>query len=163
VGHDRSTFAVSDGRVCEFARVLDWGGFSLNVAIARALDLRPSEAEPIKLGLSLNKQDVVPAGLTAEMAETARGEVVRALEVFARDLVSSLRFYQSQPDSLAIREVILTGGTAEMPGLAAQLERLIGVHVRVGDPLGRVRVSKRVSHRENVSSLAAAIGLGIED
>src|SRR6266516_5934698 len=28
VGHDRSTFAVSDGRVCEFTRVLDWGGAS---------------------------------------------------------------------------------------------------------------------------------------
>ena len=26
VGHDRSTFAVSDGRVCEFTRVLEWGG-----------------------------------------------------------------------------------------------------------------------------------------
>ena len=26
VGHDRATFAVSDGRVCEFTRVLDWGG-----------------------------------------------------------------------------------------------------------------------------------------
>src|SRR5919206_4305681 len=26
LGHDRSTFAVSDGRVCEFTRVLDWGG-----------------------------------------------------------------------------------------------------------------------------------------
>jgi hypothetical protein len=26
IGHDRSTFAVSDGRVCEFTRVLEWGG-----------------------------------------------------------------------------------------------------------------------------------------
>ena len=26
IGHDRSTFAVSDGSVCEFTRVLDWGG-----------------------------------------------------------------------------------------------------------------------------------------
>lgn len=163
VGHERSTFAVSDGRVCEFARVLDWGGFSLNVAIARALDLRPSEAEPIKVGLSLSNHNVVPAGLTAEMAATARGEVIRALEGFARDLVSSLRFYQSQPGSLAIRELVITGGTAEMPGLANELERLIGVHVRVGDPLGRVKLSKRVDEREHVGSLAAAIGLGIED
>ena len=26
IGHDRSTVAVSDGRLCEFTRVLDWGG-----------------------------------------------------------------------------------------------------------------------------------------
>ena len=31
VGHDRSTFAVSDGRICEFTRVLEWGGWALNV------------------------------------------------------------------------------------------------------------------------------------
>src|SRR5207248_192337 len=26
VGYDRSTFAVSDGRICEFTRVVEWGG-----------------------------------------------------------------------------------------------------------------------------------------
>src|SRR5262245_8188155 len=26
IGHDRSTLAISDGRVCDFMRVLDWGG-----------------------------------------------------------------------------------------------------------------------------------------
>jgi hypothetical protein len=31
IGHDRSTFAVSDGRICEFTRVIDWGGSALNV------------------------------------------------------------------------------------------------------------------------------------
>src|SRR5947209_17281608 len=45
--------AVSDGRVCEFTRVLEWGGQNLNVAIARALDITPSEAEPLKHQLSL--------------------------------------------------------------------------------------------------------------
>lgn len=163
VGHDRSTFAVSDGRVCEFARVLDWGGYSLNVAVARALDLTPLEAEPIKLALSLTDTAVVPQGLTTEQADAAREAVIRALEAFARDLVSSLRFYQSQPESLGIRELVLTGGTAELPGLAAELERLIGVYVRVGDPLGRVKVSRRMKQPDRMGSLAAAIGLGIED
>src|SRR5918999_565142 len=30
IGHDRSTLAVSDGTVCEFTRVIDWGGQNLN-------------------------------------------------------------------------------------------------------------------------------------
>src|SRR5262249_1051636 len=41
IGHDRSTFAVSDGRICEFTRVVEWGGGELNVAIARALVADP--------------------------------------------------------------------------------------------------------------------------
>ena len=49
-----------------------------------------------------------------------------------------------------------------MPGLAAELQRLIGVVVKVGDPVGRVSVSKRVRNLADSGSLAVAIGLGIE-
>jgi type IV pilus assembly protein PilM len=162
VGHDRSTFAVSDGRVCEFTRVLDWGGATLNVAIARELNIAPSEAEPIKRALSLTHGDT-PEGLSEEEANRARSAVQRQLESFARELVSSLQFYQNQPGSLGIGELVLTGGTVHLHGLAEQLQGLIGVNVRVGDPLGRLTVGKKVKNAEQVGSLAIAIGLGIED
>jgi type IV pilus assembly protein PilM len=162
VGHDRSTFAVSDGRVCEFTRVLDWGGASLNVAIARELDIAPSEAEPIKRMLSLTHADT-PEGLTEDQARRARDGIQRQLQSFARELVSSLQFYQKQPNSLGIGEIVLTGGTAHLHGLAEELQTLIGVSVRPGDPLTRVKVGKKIKDAEQVGSLATAIGLGIED
>ena len=162
IGHDRSTFAVSDGRVCEFTRVLDWGGATLNVAIARALDISPSEAEPVKRALSL-VVDETPEGLTADQAAAAREALRRQLQTFARELVSSLQFYQNQPGSLGIGEIVITGGTSHLHGLAEELQRLIGVRVRVGDPLTRVKVGKKVKDAEQVGSLAVAIGLGIED
>jgi hypothetical protein len=37
------------------------------------------------------------------------------------------------------------------------------VHVRVGDPFARVKVSKKLAGAEQSGSLAVAIGLGIED
>ena len=163
VGHDRSTFAVSDGRVCEFTRVLEWGGWALNVAIARALDMSPSEVESVKRALSFAGAEEVPEGFTEDQLATAREAARRQLQTFARELVSSLQFYQNQPGSLGIGEIALTGGTAHLPGLGAELERLIGVPVRVIDPLSRVKVSKKVREREQVGSLAVAIGLGIED
>ena len=162
VGHERSTFAVSDGRVCEFTRVLEWGGSTLNVALARALDTTPSEAEPIKRALSL-EHEAVPEGLSDGQAAEAREAIRRQLQTFARELVSSLQFYQNQPGSLGIGEIVITGGTAHLPGLAQELQRLIGVQVRVGDPLARVRLGKRVRDPEQLGSLAVAIGLGIED
>ena len=163
VGHDRSTFAVSDGRVCEFTRVLEWGGWALNIAIARALDLSPSEVETVKRSLSFTGAGEVPDGFTEEQLATAREAARKQLQTFARELVSSLQFYQNQPGSLGIGEIALTGGTAHLPGLGAELERLIGVPVRVVDPLSRLTVSKKMQEREQVGSLAVAIGLGIED
>jgi len=162
IGHDRSTFAVSDGRVCEFTRVLDWGGTTLDVEIARELDCAPSEAEPVKRELSLSGASV-PEGLTQEQADRAREAVRRQLQAFARELVSSLQFYQNQPGSLGIGEIVITGGTAHLGGVADELQRLIGVRVEVGDPLMRVKLGKKLRETEQLGSLAVAIGLGIED
>jgi type IV pilus assembly protein PilM len=162
IGHERSTFAVSDGRVCEFTRVLDWGGSALNVAIARAIDAAPSEVEGFKRALALT-DEMVPDGLNADQAKKAREAIRRAIQSFARELVSSLQYYQHQPGSLGIGEIVLTGGTAHLPGISGELERMIGVRVRVGDPLARMKVSKKVGEPEQIGSLAVAIGLGIED
>jgi type IV pilus assembly protein PilM len=162
IGHDRSTFAVSDGSVCEFTRVLDWGGSTLDVAMARELDCAPSEAEPVKRHLSLAAENV-PDGLTEDQAHRAREAVRRQLQTFARELVSSLQFYQNQPNSLGIGEIVITGGTTHLAGLAEELQRLIGVRVTVGDPLSRVTLGRKVRETEQLGSLAVAIGLGIED
>jgi type IV pilus assembly protein PilM len=162
VGHDRSTFAVSDGRVCEFTRVLDWGGQTLDVAIARELDCAPSEAEPLKRELSLAATGW-PEELTQEQADRAREAIRRQLQTFARELVSSLQFYQNQPGSLGIGEIVITGGTAHLGGVAEELQRLIGVRVQVGDPLLRVKLGKKLRETEQLGSLSVAIGLGIED
>jgi type IV pilus assembly protein PilM len=162
IGHERSTFAVSDGRTCEFTRVLEWGGAALNVAIARGLNAAPSEVEGVKHSLSLTN-GAVPEGLTADQAKQAVDALRKAIQTFARELVSSLQYYQNQPGSLGIGEIVLSGGTAHLPGLAAELEGLIGVRVRVGDPLARMKVSKKVGDPDQIGSLAVAIGLGIED
>jgi type IV pilus assembly protein PilM len=161
VGHERSTLAVSNGQTCEFTRVIEWGGQNLNVAIARALDVAPSEAEPVKHSLSL-LEPAEAMELDAERAAKIRTAVHQELQTFARELVSSLQFYQGQPGSLGIAEIVVTGGTAQLPGLDAELGRLIGVRVRVGDPLARVELGKKVGSDHALGSLAVAIGLGIE-
>jgi type IV pilus assembly protein PilM len=161
VGHERSTFGVSDGLHCEFTRVLDWGGAKLGIAIARALDRAPSEVGAIKHSLSLIEA-VTPAGLTQEQGQKAREAAQREFHNFARELVSALQFYQNQPGSLGIGEVVLTGGTAALPGIDVELRRLIGVPVRLGDPLVNVRLGKKVDLPADAGSLATAIGLGIE-
>ncbi|HLX20396.1 MAG TPA: type IV pilus assembly protein PilM [Gaiellaceae bacterium] len=162
IGHDRSTFAVSDGRVCEFTRVIEWGGATLSIAIARALDQAPSEVEAIKRVVSLESPDV-PEGISREQYALAVDAVRRQVQAFARELVSSLQFYQHQPGSLGIGEIVITGGTTGLQGLAAELEGMIGVGVRVGDPLARLKVAKKLPVDGNIGSLAIAIGLGIED
>lgn len=162
IGHDRTTIAVSNGRLCEFTRVLDWGGWSLNVAIARELDKAPSEVEGIKRHVSLAQETEVE-GLTSEQVTKVRGAVQRALDAFARELVASLHFYQAQPGALGIGELVLTGGAAHMDGLPEAVGVLVGVPIRLGDPFKRVKVGPNIAHDIQQGSVAVAIGLGIDD
>jgi len=160
VGAERSTLAVSDGFSCEFARVIEWGGTSLTVALSRALDLEVEAAEILKTQISL-EGDEVPEGLTPEQAATAREALNAALKTFSRELLSSLQFYQGQTDSLGIREVVLAGGTSLLRGLAPAVSELVGVPVRIGDPLVGVSVGKKVKGGAPDPSLAVPIGLGM--
>ena len=162
IGYDRTTIAVSTGRHCEFARVLDWGGWSLNVAIARELDRAPNEVESIKRLLSLSHPSPIE-GLSDEQTRKVREGVQRALAGFTREIVSSLQFYQAQQGSHGIGEIVVTGGAAHMPGLPEAVGELVGVPVRLGDPSRRVRVGPKVDLAEQPGSYAVAIGLGIED
>jgi type IV pilus assembly protein PilM len=162
VGHDRSTLAVSDGRTCDFTRVLEWGGSAVNEEIARVLDIAPSAADPIKRLVGLD-DGAVPEGLSAEQVGKARQAIRQQVHALAGELVSSLRFYQEQPGSLGISEIVVSGGTAHLGGFAEELQRLLNVPVRVGDPLTRVRLGKKVKADGQTGSLAVAIGLGIED
>jgi type IV pilus assembly protein PilM len=159
LGHDRSTLAISDGTVCDFMRVLEWGGGKLDAAISRELGLTLEEAAEIKRQVSLGAT-VHDADEDPRLARAARA-VSRELESLGRELVASLQFYQSEPGSLAIAEILLTGGTSQMPGLDAELERLIRVRVKTADPLLVVNAGQGVGDRDDLASLAVAIGLGV--
>jgi type IV pilus assembly protein PilM len=160
IGHDRTTVAVSDGRLCEFTRVLDWGGTRVTAAIERALDVSAEEAEQIKRSLDISATAEEPTDeRTTKAVEAARREV----NGLARELASSLHFYQDQADSLGFAEIAVTGGGAHLQGLAEQLEELIGISVRVADPFARVGSGHGISSNGQDGALAVAIGLGIED
>jgi type IV pilus assembly protein PilM len=161
IGHDRTTVAVSDGHVCEFTRVLDWGGARVTAAIERALEVNAGEADKIKRSLDISSKASEERGdeRATKAVEAARREV----NGLARELASSLHFYQDQPDSLGFAEITITGGGAHLQGIAEQLEELVGISVRVADPFARVGSGHGISTGGQDGSLAVAIGLGIED
>jgi type IV pilus assembly protein PilM len=165
IGHESTTLVVSGAGVCEFTRVFGWGGAQLDAAIAAACGVDGLEAAAIKTQLSLDGD--LPAGIDPGQAGKALEAVRTELTLFARELVSSLQFYQKQPDSLGIGEIVVTGGTSQLDGLPDALHTLVGVPVRQGDPLGRVSAGRDVTSdptlSDTIGSLSVAIGLGIDD
>jgi type IV pilus assembly protein PilM len=165
IGHEASTLLVSGGGTCEFTRVFDWGGSTLQEAIAQELEVHPAEAATILRHLSLAGNSRRVEGVDDEAKNRALEAVRLRLTPFARELVSSLQFYQTQPESLGIGEIVITGGTSQLEGLAGALHQMIGVQVRVGDPLERLTLRRGVESgfEQSLGSLAVPIGLAIDD
>ena len=134
-------------------------------AIAAALEVRPAEAATILRHLSLSG----PGRQLATLDEVSRAKALEAVQQrltpFARELVNSLQFYQTQEGSLGIGDILLTGGASQLEGLGDALHAMIGVNVTVGDPLSRVIPAKTFdsSIESALGSLAIPIGLAIED
>ena len=206
VGHERTILAVSDGNVCQFTRVIEWGGSKLAAAIERDLHVPSKQAHDLLLQLSfdpeqprrpspsrpkaprpairprtpppmrcrtparwsrarsrLGRSTTATAPRSPRQLAAAREIALRELQVLARELVSSLQFYQGQPGSLPFAEVLVSGGTSRLYGFAAEVERITRVRLRPADPLTRVQVGDGIADRDDLASLAIAIGLGVED
>ena len=126
------------------------------------MNISAADAAEFKVGLSLEADATLDA-MADDRAAQARQAVRHELQTLTRELVASLQFYQGQPGSLAIGEILVSGGTSRMPGLPEELERLTRVRVRRADPLVRAKVADSVAAGEDLPSLAVAIGLGVED
>jgi type IV pilus assembly protein PilM len=165
IGHEASTLLVSGGGACEFTRVFDRGGSTLQEAIAQELQVHPAEAATILRHLSLAGNSRRVEGIDDDARNRALEAVRLRLTPFARELVSSLQFYQTQPDSLGIGEIMITGGTSQLDGLGEALHQMIGVQVKLGDPLQRLTLRKGVESgfEQSIGSLAVPIGLAIDD
>jgi type IV pilus assembly protein PilM len=158
-----STLLVAGGGQCDFTRAFDWGGNLVAAGVAEQLEVSLDQAWDVLESLARH-------GAAGKPVEDEQGrqaaEVVRArLVPFARELVSSLQFYQQQHGSLGIADIVLTGPLADVPGVVDALHQLIGVAVRVGDPTARlvVRGAPDEGQHWTLGSMATPIGLAVTD
>ena len=116
-----TAISVHENGIPQFVRVLGSGGRELTDAIATDLGVPPETAEALKRALANPGTD--------EMVARARTSVDRPLSVLLDEVRSSIDYYRNQPGSAQLRRVVVTGGSAQLPGLPERLSALVGVPV----------------------------------
>jgi type IV pilus assembly protein PilM len=116
-----TAISVHENGVPQFVRVLGTGGRELTDAIATDLGVPPETAEALKRALANPTPD--------EMVARARTSVDRPLSVLLDEVRSSIDYYRNQSGSAQLRRVVVTGGSAQLPGLPERLSALVGVPV----------------------------------
>jgi type IV pilus assembly protein PilM len=142
---------LKDGR-STFTGDVAVGGAEYSDAIARQLGLTPEQAETLKLG------HPVP-GVENATVEPILGSVT---EFIVEEIQRALSFFWTAATDEPLGGIVLSGGTARTPGLAAQLKQRLQCDVEVADPFRRVPVA-RAADQEFVQAhgpaLAVVMGL----
>jgi general secretion pathway protein L len=123
VGHMRTTVAIGrpgDGLV--FARVLPGGGQDITLGLEREFGVSPADAERWK-----ETDGSLLAGGGPEHAR-AREAIHRALQPLTRELRATLKAATTR-DRRPVQQLLLCGGTAQLPGLAEAWAAELGLPV----------------------------------
>jgi type IV pilus assembly protein PilM len=132
-GGGTTVVVVHEAGLPRFVRILGVGGRQLTDVVARDLDLPLDTAESVK-----RQGELAPNDFAARATAAMERPLVELLE----EIRGSIDYYRTQPGSVPVRRVLVTGGGSRLAGLSDRLARVLGVpvdgarprdHVVVGD------------------------------
>jgi type IV pilus assembly protein PilM len=126
------------------------GGAEYNDALSRQLAVSPADAEAVKSGRSV-------AGVDSALVETV---VTSVTELIVEEIQRSLSFFWTAATDEPLGGVILSGGTARTPGLAAQMTQRLQCAVEVANPFRKLYLERGVD-RELVETCGAALAVTV--
>jgi type IV pilus assembly protein PilM len=136
------------------AMLVDFGAHSTDVAITRNNQLYFSRSVPTA-GDAFTRAVAQSLGVTIQQAEEYKrtyglsedqleGKVGRSIEpilkVVAMEIKKAIHYYQLNIKGETPTQVIVSGGTAGLPGVTPILTNLLGLEVVVGTPFGKIKV-----------------------
>lgn len=157
---DKKTSIILDigSRVCNIlvvsngslrgARNIGVGGDDLTEVLARSIDITYERAEELKRSEGLlNKQ-------VSELLTPVLGNIIDELK-------RVISVYKNKNPNKEIKEVVLSGGSAGLKGVAELFVNRLGIHTRVGDPWKKVKVSEETKTLLMAKGSAFSISVGL--
>jgi cell division protein FtsA len=162
IGGGTTDIAIFSGGSVKHSAVIPKGGDNLTGDLAQALRTSLETAEAFKLGRGalrpdlMGREPLVIPSLGGVPSETDPGFFCGVLEGRMTDILESVNaeFVKSRLDD-EVREVVLTGGTSLLPGLADLARRVLNRSARLGEP----RVGGGLGAMVNDPRFSTAIGL----
>lgn len=133
-----------------FSRSIDLGGVTLTRAITQCLNISFQEAEQFKRDLETTKGAQIPA------------VIENVLKSIAEEIKYSIELFKNQTNQ-NIEKIILSGGSAYLPGLAEYFSHALNMKVIIGNPWKRVSypVELEPALMEIAPRFSVAIGLAL--
>lgn len=136
-----------------FTRDIAVGGSGYSEAIQRELGVSFEEAETIKKN---HRQTDANAEAVKNVLEGVNAEV-------ASEIAKSIDYFKTTVTGADLKRIMLSGGSAKVSGLAAQLSERMGIPVELANPFQNIDASGAGIDEESLAEIAplAAVGVGL--
>lgn len=134
IGAQTTDLAILRGGILAFTRSISAGGEALSRSLAQGLGFEFAQAEQFKktYGLEKDKLEGKIVGAVKPIMDTIIGEISRAIA-----------FYQEKYNDDHIGVILLSGGTARLPGMVVYLAQSLSAEVQLANPWVGIRREAR--------------------
>nr|WP_315042217.1 pilus assembly protein PilM [uncultured Moraxella sp.] len=151
IGHSQTTLYIAKDGDFVYSREQLFGGGQLTESIQNRYGLTYEEAMTNKKNMTL------PDDYQSDV-------LMPFLDSIVQQITRSLQFYFSSSQSHQVDYILLSGGTASLPGLASMVEQKLGSRTSIANPFANMTIGNQVNTESllvDAPSLMAACGLAL--
>ena len=137
---------INDGEL-EFVVTHLTGGQLLNRALEQSIGLDAQQAEEYKRTYGLDE---------SAFQGKVKAALLPAVQLLVNELQKAVRFFLNQHPTQAVQRIVLSGGTAQLPGLVQYLAEVMGTEVLIAAPFSS---SKGALPTSNHPAYSVCMGL----
>lgn len=154
LGAQTTDLAILRGGVIAFTRSISAGGESLSRALVQGLGFHQNQAEEFKKTYGLDRRHL-------------EGKIVEAVRPIMDTIMSEMKramaFYQEKYNGDKIDVIVLSGGTARLPGMVVFMAEQIGIETQIANPWVGIKKDARFAALENEGPIfSVAVGLAVK-
>lgn len=156
IGASTTEISVVKEKKIVFTRSISTGGLALTRAVAQDLGFEIDQAEQYKKTYGLD-----PSQLEGKIAASIKP----IFDLIVSEVHRAIAFWSSRHTDDNIKRIIMTGGTAKMPGLISYLAEATGLEGQLGDTWQGVNInpSLGLQLKDDGPFYSIAVGLAMKD
>lgn len=154
IGAISTSLAIVRNGVMVFTYSIAIGGAAINRAIATDFGFTQAQAEEYKKVYGISNKD-----LGGKIGQAT----VPILNAILQEAKKSLAFYTQKYKDLPIKQILLSGGTAKLPGIDLFFANSSGIETAIANPWKAVISAIPKEVVENASDFVIAVGLAMRE
>jgi type IV pilus assembly protein PilM len=153
LGAQTTDLSILHNGTLSFTRSISAGGEALSRALVQGLDFNALQAEEFKKAYGVEKDKL-------------EGKILSAVKPIMDTIISETKravaFYQEKFPREHVDVILISGGTARLPGMVMYIAEAMGIEVQLGNPWIGIKRDTRFNVLENEGpTFTVAVGLAL--